>query len=459
MLELLERQERLTVNQWKAIVAAIIGVVLGSLAFFFASFALGVASASQHLTYAQSPLIQLVVGGGSVLGSLFWGWLADRIGRRKSFITVVLNVSLASGIMAATPDQGGLTFLAVFFFVAGFGSSGLLVTILPLVQEFVPASKRGWVGGIVIAVISSGVFASLQGTRLAVHIGWRALFGLGLVPVLVTPLIRAWVPESPRWLIRNGMLEDARRSLGWVLRIDRHGIDLPVALPKTVHTPWYELFHYRRSALVTCAISLSQIGSAGAAALWTGVFVSILKISWSTAFYLTLGVAVAGLAGQFVMSYLSDAIGRRNSGMLCGFGAALGLALAGYYFDAFFGTVSIFWLLVMAASFFGVGMAAIVRPYTAEVWPARLRASGMGVAYAFGTLGGLLAPRGLELITGVPSFLSPEATSHTVLPAMLFLAVWYALTGLMFWLFAMETRGRSIEEIDEALATAAAPDD
>ena len=54
MLELLERQERLTVNQWKMIAAAIIGVALGSLAFFFANFALGVVSASQHLTYGQS---------------------------------------------------------------------------------------------------------------------------------------------------------------------------------------------------------------------------------------------------------------------------------------------------------------------------------------------------------------------------------------------------------------------
>ena len=82
-----------------------------------------------------------------MLGSLFWGWMADRIGRPKAFIAVVLNVSLASGIMTATPDQGGLTFLAVFFFLAAFGYSGLLVSILPLVQEFVPASKRAGSAG------------------------------------------------------------------------------------------------------------------------------------------------------------------------------------------------------------------------------------------------------------------------------------------------------------------------
>ena len=130
----------------------------------------------------------------------------------------------------------------------------------------------------------------------------------------------------------------------------------------------------------------------------------------------------------------------------------MSLALAGCYYDAFFGTVSVFWLMVTVASFFGVGSAALIRPYTAEVWPASLRASGMGLAYAIGSLGGLLAPLGLELIIGAPSFSSPQATPASVLPVMLFLAAWYALVGLVFWLFAIETRGRSIEEIDRALA-------
>ena len=451
MLDLLERQERLTVNQWKVVTAAILGGALGSLAFLLPSFALGVVSALRHLTYARSPLIHLSTGVGIVLGGIFWGWMADRIGRRKAFIATVLNVSLASGIMAATPDQGALMFLTVCFLLAAFGASGLFVSLLPLVQEFVPASKRGWIGGLVIAVTSLGMSASLLGARLAAHIDWRALFALGLLPALVTLLIRAWAPESPRWLIRNGLLEDARRSLSWALRTDPNKIDLPAALPKLPHTRWHELSKYRRSVVVTCLISLSQVGGFGGA-LWAGLFTSFLKISWATVVYLTLGAGLAGLAGQFVMSYLSDVIGRRKSGMLCGWGAALSLAVAGCYYDAFFGTVSVFWLLVTVASFFGVGSAALIRPYTAEVWPASLRASGMGLAHAIGSLGGLLSPLGLELIIGAPSFSSPQATPDSVLPAMLFLAVLNALAGLVFWLFAIETRGRSIEDIDRALA-------
>jgi putative MFS transporter len=212
-----------------------------------------------------------------VLGPVFWGWMADRIGRRSAFIAAVLDASLASGIMAVTPDQGGLIFLTTFFFFAAFGSSGLIITILPLVQEFVPASKRGWVRGMVIALIASLAFAPALGTRLAVnislavHISWRALFALGLLPALLTLLIRAWVPESPRWLVRNRLIEDARRSLAWALRVAPDRIDLPALLPKMQHMPWHALFKHRRSVMVTCAISLIQIGGAGVA-LSTGVF-------------------------------------------------------------------------------------------------------------------------------------------------------------------------------------------
>jgi putative MFS transporter len=452
MLELLERQERLTVNQWKLISAVILGGALGSSVSLLSGFALGSASVSQHLAYAQSPLIHQSSGVGTVLGAIFWGWMADRVGRRKAFIATQLNVSLASGIMAMTPEQGGLIFLTVCFFLASFGASGLFVAFLPLVQEFVPASKRGWISGLVVAIISVGISASsLPGARLAVRIGWRALFAVGLFLALVILLIRAWVPESPRWLIGNGLIEDARRSLAWALRFDPQGIDLPADLPKMPHTPWHDLIKHWRSVAITCVISVSQMGGV-ASALWGGLFFSILKITGTTFAYLMLGLVLAGLPGQFVMSYLSDAIGRRKSGMLCGFGAALSLALAGYCYDAFFGAVPVLWLLMAVASFFGVGSMAIVRPYTAEVWPMGLRARGMGLAQAVGGLGGLLALRGIELIIGAPSFASPQATPASVSSAMLFLAAWSALAGLVFWLFAIETKGRSIEEIDAVLA-------
>ncbi|HYB71149.1 MAG TPA: MFS transporter, partial [Candidatus Bathyarchaeia archaeon] len=126
MLELLERQTRLTANQWKIIGTANLGDMLDFFDFFLIGYVLAFIIGSWHLTFGQSATILLSSGLGAVPGAFFWGWMADRIGRRKVFIATALNFSLATGIMALTPDQGGWIFLTVFRFFVGFGNAGLL---------------------------------------------------------------------------------------------------------------------------------------------------------------------------------------------------------------------------------------------------------------------------------------------------------------------------------------------
>ncbi len=83
-----------------------------------------------------------------------------------------------------------------------------------------PSSKRGWVDGLVTSTVSiGGVVGALPGACLEPLIGWRGLFAVGLLPAFFTLLIRAWVPELPRWLIRNGRREEARRSIAWALQV------------------------------------------------------------------------------------------------------------------------------------------------------------------------------------------------------------------------------------------------
>ena len=62
--------------------------------------------------------------------------------------------------------------------------------------------------------------------------GWRGLFAIGLLPAFLTLLIRAWVPESPRWLMRMGRPEEARNSLAWALQVDPREIELPSTVPE-----------------------------------------------------------------------------------------------------------------------------------------------------------------------------------------------------------------------------------
>ena len=273
-------------------------------------------------------------------------------------------------------------------------------------------------------------------------------------------MIRYWVPESPRFLMRMGRYEEARKSLAWALQCDPNEIALPTVIAEEEKTRWRELFRYPRSMAAACLIALSQTGGAGLLLWITALFVMVLKISPAEASYLMIWVGVLGIVGRLVASWMSDAFGRRPSGFLIGMGGALTMALAGYYYDAYIGSLSLFFLFIMAQRFFGDASYAIIGPYIAEVWPNRLRASGMGFSYGIGNLGKIIGPLGLALIVGSSNYVSPKVTPDGIFPALLFLAFWYGQAALMFLMLGFETKGRSIEEINTALdapAAASAP--
>ena len=452
MLELLEQQQRLTANQWKIIATANLGDMLDFFDLYLIGYVLAFIIGGWQLTFGQTAMILLSSGLGAVPGAFFWGWMADRIGRRTVFILTTLNFAIATGIMALTPDAGGWIFLSVFRFFVGFGNAGLYAVDVPLVQEFVPAYKRGWVSGLTTSLLPAGnLLGAISGAFLAPIIGWRGLFIIGLLPALLVLMIRVWVPESPRYLMRMGRYAEARKSLAWALQVTPEEIELPSAYAEE-KTQWRELFKYPRSIATGCLTGLAQTGGIGLILWAPTLFVLILKIAPAEAAYLMIWVSLAGILGRLAASYSSDAMGRRHSGMLICFGAALFMALAGYLSDAYIGALSVFFVLCMIQRFFGDGSYAIIGPYLAEVWPLRLRGSGMGLCYGVGNVGKIIGPLGLALIVGSSNYISPKASVDAVLPAFLYLGFWYALAALTFWLIGFETKSRSIEEIDRAFA-------
>ncbi|MGH7112217.1 MAG: MFS transporter, partial [Stellaceae bacterium] len=124
MLEQLERQDTLTLNQWKIALAATLGDMLDFFDFLLIGFVLAFIVRGWDLTYIEAGAILFASGIGAPLGSLFWGWAADKIGRRTVFIATILNVALATGAMALTPDRGWIYLVICRFFV-GVGTTGL----------------------------------------------------------------------------------------------------------------------------------------------------------------------------------------------------------------------------------------------------------------------------------------------------------------------------------------------
>ena len=119
--------------------------------------------------------------------------------------------------------------------------------------------------------------------------------------------------------------------------------------------------------------------------------------------------------------------------------------------------MSVFFLMIMVQQFFGSGSYSMIGPYMAEIWPARLRGSGLGLAYGAGNLGKFIGPAGLALIAGSSNLVSPQATVAVLIPAMNYFAAWSVLGVVAALFIGFETRGRTIEEIDRDLTGAPAP--
>src|SRR6266567_2056888 len=456
MIELLEQQEKLTSNQWKLIITGNLAGLLDFFDFFLIGYVLAFITKEWQLTYWQGAVILLSSGIGAVPGAFFWGWVADKIGRRKVFISTAINLGLATGVMYFTPGPNGWVagwlFLSVMRFFVGTGNAGLYAVDLPLVQEFMPASKRGWVSALVTTLLPAGaLLGALAGAYLAPIIGWRGLFLIGLVPIVLVLMVRYWVPESPRWLIRMGRHEEARRSLAWALQVDPRVIELPTNLPEAEKARWRELFKYPRSVAAGCLTGLTQTGGVGLALWGATLFTIVLKVSPAEASFLSIFVTLSAILGRFFVMALIEPIGRRGSGTLTCLAAAILIVLAGYLHDVYIGEVSLFLVLVIATSFFSSAIYSVVGPYMAEIWPTRLRVSGMGLSYGVGNFGKIISPLGLALILGAGDLIKPGVNLESLGLAFSYFAFWFVLGALAFWLIGIETKGRSFEEMDSTL--------
>ena len=491
MLRALDQQQKLSTNQYKLIAAAIFGFGLEFLDYFLIAFILTFITGPWGLSFGDSAAILLSSGVGAIIGAGYFGRLADQIGRRKVFMLTIATLTLGTGALALTPYDGqyGWPYLIFFRFMMGLGVGGLVCVDLPLVQEFMPINKRGVITGLITSSTPIAYFiGSIMIAYLAPFIGWRGLMVICFALGFVTLIIRSWIPESPRWLIFNDRPDDARRSVAWALQVPADTLPLEAdikAVPKTV---FRDLFRYPRSLLVSWLINLgAQTGYYGLA-LWTPtLLVQLLHITPEQAALRMMALMLCAFIGRVTLSILAEKFGRRATGILSSLGAAGALSAAAYVgslgaagalsvathvgnLDGVgavsvaahvgnleVGAGSLFLLFLMLAYFFGEGGFAVLAPYSAEVWPAALRTSGLGSAYGFGGIGKIIGPLGLALVVGSSNLVAPAATGEALTPAFLYFGIWYVLAGLAYLVFGMETKGRSLEAISDGLQSEVGP--
>ena len=344
---------------------------------------------------------------GAVLGALFFGWLTDRLGRKKLF-TVTVGVYLVATI--ATGLSWNFTSFALFRFLTGAGIGGEYSAINSAVQEFVPARYRGqtdlivngsfWIGA---ALGALGSIVVLDPRLFAPQIGWRLAFIIGGALAVIVVFLRRYLPESPRWLMTHGRPEDAEHVTA--------AIEAEITpLPPAVERAHLHLSRIHKLTLVSVAqvllrrypkrVVLGLTLMATQAFCYNAIFftyaliltrfygVSPARIGW-----FILPFAVGNFLGPLLLGRLFDTIGRKPMiALTYGISGVL-VIVAGVLFragalDATTQTAT--WTVIF---FFASAGASAAYLTVGESFPLEMRALSIALFYAFGTaIGGIAGP-------------------------------------------------------------------
>jgi MFS family permease len=347
---------------------------------------------------------------GAVAGALFFGHLTDRLGRRRLFL-VTLGVYLVA--TALTGLSWGFTSFAAFRFLTGAGIGGEYAAMNSAIDELLPARVRGWAD---LAINGSywlgtaagaGLSAALLDPRTLGHaLGWRVTFGLGTLLGFAVLLVRRYLPESPRWLMVRGRIDEAnaivdgieehvRRSTGRELPPPGRGITLRthahVGLARIARTL---LGPYRRRAALGLVLMIAQ------AFFYNAIFFTYALVL--TNFYgvapervglYMLPFAAGNFLGPLALGKLFDAVGRKAMIAVTYAASGVLLVVTGWLFERGALTATTQTLLWSLVFFFASTAASSAYLTVSEVFPLELRAMAIALFYAVGTAtGGLAAP-------------------------------------------------------------------
>ena len=414
--------------------------------FILVGFLVAVVAPLWKLNFGESTIILLGTGLGAIFGSLGFGRISDRYGRRAAILCGTVIYCCAAGAIALIPDGAWMLFALLRFLVGvGYGAAGS--SQWALVVESTPSAKRTLMGSLLGIPASLGVvFASMIVAGLLPALGWRGAAALGFLPIFVGLALVWCAPESARWLVANGRIEDARKSVAKMLGRPVESLPMPAVLPpRAPPLPFSEVFKHPREFWL---ISLVQMGMGTALSgvlLWgPTVFGQMLRLKPEAAAAAFTLVTLSGLAGRGAFALAPQVWGRVPCGILAGYAGAVLLGLAAIYHGSFVGMIPLFLVFVVAGQFFYDGIYSNLNPYSAELFPVRLAAVGVGVASSAGGVGKIAGPLILGLLAGTGNLVTPHATEQAVGPGFLFLAGCSLVGGLAFTFLGVETHKRAL---------------
>ena len=454
------RLERLPWGRFHTLVVAALGItwILDGLEVTLAGSIAGALKESRalHFSDAEVGAAGSAYLAGAVVGALFFGWLTDRLGRKKLFFITIVVYLVATAMTGLAWD--GFAFY-LFRFLTGCGIGGEYSAINSTIQELIPARYRGqldlmingsfWIGaaaGAVVAVVL------LNPALINPELGWRFAFLLGAVIGAVVFFMRLWIPESPRWLVTHGSEAEAEEVVAGIEA--RFSADLPkpdaklaLRLRPRAYTPLSEVFsallgQHRLRAAVGLALMAAQ------AFFYNAIFFTYALVltkfygvaSGAVGWYI-LPFALSNFLGPVVLGRLFDTLGRRV--MIAGCYALSGILLVicgALFFAGWFNamTQTLGWMVVF---FFASPAASAAYLTVSETFPLEMRALAIAVFYAIGTgIGGVAAP----IVFG---WLIESGSRGSVFVGYAFAAALMGLAALVAARYAVRAERKPLEEV------------
>ena len=465
-----QRMDRLPWSRFHTLVVVALGItwildglevtLVGSLAGAIA------ASPSLQLTESQVGLTASAYLAGAVVGALFFGWLTDKLGRKKLFTVTVLIYLVAT---VASGFSWDFWSFALFRFITGAGIGGEYAAVNATIQELIPARRRGftdlvingsfWVGA---ALGSVGAVVALNPRVIDPELGWRVAFIIGGVIGLVVLLLRRFIPESPRWLMTHGRPEEASDVVSALERRVEHetGRPLPPVPPGTLRLHrhkggWFRASlrvlaeQYRSRTVLGVALMGSQAFCYNAVLFtYALVLTKFYGVESGQVGWFILPFALGNFMGPLLLGRFFDTLGRKLmitatyalSGILM---AAVGWMFARGWLDATEQTLA--WTVIF---FFASAAASSAYLTVGETFPLEVRAVAISVFYALGTgLGGIAGP-------AVFGHLIQTGSRDEVLLGYLIGGGLMVGAAVVEWVLGVDAERRSLEEVAPPLSAA-----